>query len=142
MRRRSGGFARSSPKRRNWPELGCSTVASSLTRVVLPAPLGPKIVRLSPARSSRSRSASAANDPKRFPSLTASTTTMAQRHTEKAAPPPGLGTAVAGSQRFLLQGRRVHDSRQTPHLRPGDRRRGDLASVDAALGLVGAGRAG
>src|SRR5262245_39087617 len=49
---RAAAWRGSAPKRRICPPEGRSSIARSRSSVVLPAPLGPKIVRNSPARTS------------------------------------------------------------------------------------------
>src|SRR5882757_2019277 len=56
------------------PALGARRVASTRTVVVLPAPLGPRNPKISPASTSKERSSKATREPKRFVSPSATMT--------------------------------------------------------------------
>ena len=67
MSRRAGGSAViSTPSTRTVPASGVSKPATTLSRVVLPDPLGPRIVRSSPSATASDTPSSAKTSPKRL----------------------------------------------------------------------------
>ena len=78
MSRRAGGSAViSAPSTRTVPASGVSKPATTLSSVVLPDPLGPRIVRSSPSATSSDTPSSAKTSPKRL--VTPSTRSSAVR---------------------------------------------------------------
>jgi hypothetical protein len=77
--RLGGSPAMFSPLNRMRPEVGRSTPVRQLKKVLLPAPFGPMIARISPRRISKSMLSSAVSPPKR-------TVSCSVRSSEAAAP--------------------------------------------------------
>src|SRR3954464_12617886 len=67
VRARGGSTLTSSPRNSIVPELGAVSPEMTLNSVVLPAPFGPRMARLSPCATSRSTPATASRPPKRRP---------------------------------------------------------------------------
>src|SRR5205809_6897334 len=91
-----GRAAMSSPLNRIRPLVGRSTPVRQLKKVDLPAPLGPMIPRISPARTARDTLLRAASPPKRTVSLSAFKIAGA------AGPPLPGGTAPRGPSAVTL----------------------------------------
>ena len=86
MSRRAGGSAViSTPSTRTVPASGVSKPATTLSRVVLPDPLGPRIVRSSPSLTASDTPSSANTSPKRL--VTPSTLSSAVRAVSRSATP-------------------------------------------------------
>src|SRR5688572_14514057 len=90
-RLRAGRSVTSCPKSSTLPLLGGNSPEIRLNNVVLPAPLGPRIARRSPGRTSRSTSRTAWTPPKRRP--------IPRRRRIGAA----RSADVAGAAKFLLE---------------------------------------
>ena len=75
-----GSVVMSSPLNRMRPEVGCNTPVRQLKKVLLPAPFGPMIARISPRLTSKFTLLSAVRPPKRIVSPSV-------RSTEAVSPP-------------------------------------------------------
>src|SRR5271166_4807793 len=97
MRSCTGNVVTSSPKKRMRPELGGKSPVTALNNVVLPAPLEPRIARLSPAPTRRLTSARATSAPNWRPTPTSSSAKPEFEERRSATLWSTISGAVSGS---------------------------------------------